>query len=230
MVDSHRLFAVIPAFQEESRIAETVRSVRPYVDGIIVVDDGSEDATARRAEAEGVTVVRHIVNRGQGAALRTGTDAALRLGATLIVHVDADGQHDPAFLPALVEPLRRGDSDVVFGSRFLGEDAVGMPVSRKALLSAARTFNALIVGVPRKVTDPQSGFRAMTSDAATSVLFEQDRMAHCSEILRLVTRSPLRWAEVPVRVIYSQESLQKGQKPWHAFRIVWQLFIGAFMK
>jgi hypothetical protein len=119
---------------------------------------------------------------------------------------------------------------VVFGSRFLGADADGMPASRLALLAAARTFNALAVGVPRRVTDPQSGFRAMTAAAARCVDFRQDRMAHCSEILRLVTRSPLRWREVPVRVRYTSESLKKGQKPWDAPAIAWQLFLGVFTR
>jgi len=228
--ENGRIVAVIPAFHEETRIAATVAGVRPFVDRVIVVDDGSTDRTAHRAAEAGATVARHITNRGQGAALRTGTEAACRIGASIVVHIDADGQHDPLSIPTLLAPLRAQESDVVFGSRFLGEDAVGMPTSRKALLSAARTFNALVVGVPRRVSDPQSGFRAMSRAAAESVSFTQDRMAHCSEILRLVTRSDLRWREVPVRVIYSVESLQKGQKPWHAFRIVWQLFLGAFLK
>lgn len=225
-----KTIAVIPAFREQKRISETVRGVLPYADKVIVVDDGSEDGTADAAEAAGATVLRHAVNRGQGAALRTGTEAALRSGAEIIVHIDADGQHDPASIPLLVAPIIAEFAEVVFGSRFLGEDAVGMPTGRKALLGAARTFNALVVGVPRRVTDPQSGFRAMTADAARRIRFQQDRMAHCSEILRAVTRSDLMWCEAPVRVLYSEESLQKGQKPWHAFRIVWQLFLGVFVK
>lgn len=225
-----RIFAVIPAFCEGSRIAETVAGVRPFVDRVIVVDDGSADETAAFAEREGAVVFRHAVNRGQGAALRTGTEAAIRLGASYILHIDADGQHDPGSIPRIFAPLLRRETDVVFGSRFLGEEAVGMPKSRKALLHAARAFNALVVGVPRRVTDPQSGFRAFSADAARKITFTQDRMAHCSEILRRVTRSDLRWCEVPVRVLYSEESLQKGQKPWHALRIAWQLFLGAFLK
>jgi len=106
--------------------------------------------------------------------------------------------------------------------------AEGMPVTRKALLMAARQFNALVLGVSRKVSDPQSGFRAMSADAAKLIDFRQDRMAHCSEILRLVTRSGLRWQEVPTRIRYTQDTLAKGQKPADALKIVWQLIIGAF--
>ncbi len=220
------VFAVIPAYNEASRIRETVAGVRPLVDGVIVVDDGSTDETAAVARSLAVTVLRHAINRGQGAALRTGTDAALRLGADVIVHVDADGQHDPSLIPTLVLPIREGRADVVFGSRFMGLLPCDMPWSRRALLRAARTFNSLVMGIPRRVTDPQSGMRAMTRDAALTVDFRQDRMAHCSEILRLVTRSRLAWTEVPIRVRYTSESLAKGQRSADALKIVWQLLIG----
>lgn len=221
-----KVFAVIPAYNEASRIRGTVEGARPFVDGIVVVDDGSEDGTAEAARETGVAVLRHAINRGQGAALRTGTDAALRLGADVIVHVDADGQHDPALIPSLVQPIREGRADVVFGSRFLGLMPSDMPWSRRILLRGARTFNSLAMGIPRRVTDPQSGLRAMTREAAMTLDFRQDRMAHCSEILRLVTRSALRWTEVPIRVRYTSESLAKGQKSADALKIVWQLLIG----
>ncbi|MFA5935743.1 MAG: glycosyltransferase family 2 protein [Patescibacteria group bacterium] len=225
-----KIVAVLPAFREETRIGDAIRGVLPLVDAIVVVDDGSGDGTAERAEEAGAVVLRHRLNRGQGAALRTGTEAALRLGADIVLHVDADGQHDPASIPVVLEPLRSGTADVVFGSRFLGQEATNMPTSRRILLAAARTFNAFAVGVPRRVTDPQSGFRALTAQAARTVDFRQDRFAHCSEILRLVTRSNLRWMEVPVTIRYSEESLRKGQKPWDAAHIAWQLLLGMFVR
>lgn len=223
-----KVVAVIPAYQEATRIGDTVRAVSLYVDKILVVDDGSLDETAEQAGLAGALVARHYINRGQGAALKTGTEGALHLGADIVLHIDADGQHDPASIPNLLAPIKDGSADVVFGSRFLGQEAIGMPFSRKLLLTAARTFNALAVGVPRRVTDPQSGYRAINSKAAQQINFRQDGMAHCSEILRLVTRSDLRWHEVPVCVRYSEESLSKGQKPWNAFRIAWKLLLGIF--
>src|SRR5689334_22153339 len=99
-----KVFAVIPGFREAGRIQKTIQSVLPYVDGVVVVDDGSDDTTAEEARATGVTVLRHRVNRGQGAALRTGTEAALRLGADIVLHVDADGQHDPTSIPTVLDP------------------------------------------------------------------------------------------------------------------------------
>lgn len=226
-----KVIAVIPAFHEATRIQATLKGISQEVDGLVIIDDGSTDGTYEAAQAcvhEKSMVIRHWINRGQGAALRTGTEVALRLGADIVLHIDADGQHDPASIREIVKPLREGNADVVFGSRFLGVHPQGMPLFRKVVLTLARTFNALIMGIPRTVTDPQSGLRAMTRAAAERIVFRQDRMAHCSEILRLVTRSPLRWIEVPVRVRYSVDTLAKGQSSADAFKIVWHLLIGMF--
>jgi polyprenyl-phospho-N-acetylgalactosaminyl synthase len=223
-----KVMAVIPALNEAPRVAQTVQNVRGYVDNVILVDDGSQDETSERAREAGAIVVRHAINRGQGAGLRTGTAAALLLGADVVVHVDADGQHDPEFIPQLIEPLKNNEADIVFGSRFLGEAPQGMPATRKMLLAAAKAFNAIAMGIPRTVTDPQSGMRALNRVSAASLDFRQDRMAHCSEILRLVTRSDLRWKEVPIRVHYTADSLAKGQKSTDALKIAWQLFLGVF--
>ncbi len=223
-----KVIAVMPAFCEGPRISEAVVGVLRFVSSVIVVDDGSSDDTVDRARDAGAIVLRHAVNRGQGAALKTGTLAALELGADIIVHVDADGQHDPESIAALIAPIVRGEADVVFGSRFLGIVSEGMPTTRRLFLALARLFSAYVLGIPRRVTDPQSGFRALNAKAARTINFTQDRMAHCSEILRWVTRSSLRWMEVPTLIRYTEQSLAKGQKPTDAFHIVWQLLIGSF--
>lgn len=225
-----KVIAVIPAYKEQGRIGAVVRALLPRVDRVLVVDDASGDGTAAEAAAAGAVVHEHALNRGQGAALRTGTEAALAAGADAVVHIDADGQHDPDALPALLAPLLAGRADVTFGSRFLGVRSEGMPLGRRALLWAARQFSSFVLGVPRTFTDPQSGLRAMTGAAARAIDFRQDRMAHCSEILRLVARSGLRAEEVPVRVRYTADTLAKGQKAGDAFKIVWQLFLGAFQR
>lgn len=221
-----KLVAVMPAYNEERRIGAAVAGVRPFVHDVVVVDDGSKDATARVAREAGARVLVHALNRGQGAALKTGNAAALMLGAEVIVHIDADGQHDPSYIPSLVEPIRRGEADVVYGSRFLGIQSDGMPFSRKLLLQAARRFSVFALGIPLSVTDPQSGYRALSASSLARVNFYQDRMAHCSELLRNVVRSGLRYREVPVKVRYTAESLAKGQRATDAFKIVWQLMLG----
>lgn len=224
------MIAVVPALNEAGRIRDTVRGLAALVDEVIVIDDGSVDTTGAEAAEAGAIVLRHRVNRGQGAGLRTGTEAALRRGADVVVHVDADGQHDPSFVPRLLEPIAKREADVVFGSRFLGEAPEGMPLRRRGLLKAARWFNAMVMGIPMRVTDPQSGMRALSRRAAEQVDFRQDRMAHCSEILRLVTRSPLSWREVPVRIRYDRDTLAKGQKSTDALKIAWQILLGMFAR
>lgn len=221
-----RVIAVMPAYNEEKRIGASIDGVRGFVHGIVVVDDGSRDATARVARAAGARVLVHRMNRGQGAALKTGNAAALKWKADIVVHIDADGQQDPSFIPTLVAPICEGRADVVYGSRFLGVQPEGMPATRRMLLQAARRFNMFAMGIPLTVTDPQSGSRAMTAEAIRRIRFHQDRMAHASELLRAVVKSDLRMIEVPVRVTYSPETLAKGQKSLDAFKIVWQLLIG----
>lgn len=220
-----RAIAVIPAWNEATRIGGVVSAIRPYVDSLIVVDDGSSDATAQVAKEAGAVVVRHALNRGQGAALKTGTVAALRMRADVVVHVDADGQHDPSCIPALADPICRDEVDVVLGSRFMGIDPKGMPAVRRAYFHAARLFNVFLLGIPRNITDPQSGARALSRHAAECIDVRQDGAAHCSEILKKVTRSGLRYKEVPVLVRYTEETLKKGQRFSVAFHILWQFIV-----
>lgn len=227
-----KVIGIVPAFNEEKRIADVLRAYLAYVNEIVVVDDGSSDKTAEAAKIEKVSVLRHAVNRGQGAALRTGTLAALKLGADVIVHVDADGQHDPQDLPNLIKPILDGRADVVLGSRFLGIEATGMPLVRRWLLKGGRWFNILALGISRKITDPQNGLRAMTAEAARRINFHQDGKAHASEILRCITRSGLRWIQIPAHIRYTQDSLKKegSNRTSDALRIAWHLFIGVFTK
>ena len=224
-----RVVAVIPAFREVPRVQAAVRACLPYVERVIVIDDGSRDGTAEEAARGGAMVLRHTINRGQGAALKTGTQAALEIGADVIVHIDADGQHDPSFIPALVQPLADGQADIVFGSRFMGMKAIDMPLTRRVLMRGIKLFNIFALGIPSTVRDPQTGMRAFTAKAVEKLDFHQDGMAHCSEILRLATRN-LRWQEVPVVVRYTKDSLEKGQWRGGVVRIVWQLLMGSFRK
>ncbi len=217
--------AVIPAYNEASMVAEVVRAVKPEVDEVVVVDDYSRDETGAEAAAAGAFVLRHPLNLGQGAALRTGTAYALRRGAGIIVHIDADGQHDPADLKKLLRPLLEGRVVVAIGSRFApGGQTVGMTRSRAWLLTLARQWSWWWTGL--KLHDPQNGLRAMTRQAVERLHWQQDREAHASEILEEIARLKLSYVEVPVTVRYSEYSRAKGQKNINAWRIVWRLILG----
>jgi len=226
------IVAVIPVYNESlTEFQRLLKNILNYVDKIIIVDDGSEEYHYDQLRSEKIIILRHLINRGQGAALRTGTQAALILKADIIIHLDADGQHSTEDIPSLIKPLQNeNDLDFVLGSRFLSIKAQNMPWTRRLLLKVGRYFNILALGISKKITDPQSGMRALTKKGAMSLNFKQDRMAHASEILRLITQSGLKWKEVPITVFYSTETLQKGQKNTDALKIVWQFLISKFLK
>ena len=221
------MWIVIPAFKESVRVRTTLAELLPRYSNIVVVDDGSPDDTGAVARSCGVWVVRHPINRGHGAALQTGIDFALLQGAETIVTFDADGQHDPADIPAILEPVQSGAADIALGSRFLGH-TVGMPLSRRIVLKAAVLFTRVVSRI--HVTDTHNGFRAFSRAAAQSLRIRQDRMAHASEILDEIRRLGLRYREVPVTIRYSAATLEKGQSSWNAVRIVWQFLVGKVVK
>lgn len=205
-----RIVAVIPAFNEGSRIVSAIADARQFVDHVVVVDDCSSDDTGAVAKSAGAIVLRHIINRGQGAALQTGTDYALwTLVADVIVHFDADGQMRGSEIPMMVAPIARGEADVVLGSRFLGKEALNMPFSRKVMIRLGTLFTILLSGI--RVTDTHNGFRALSRKAAQEMRITLDRMAHASEILDLIQTKRLRYVECPVTISYSEETLRKGQ-------------------
>ena len=218
-----RLWLVIAAYNEESRIGTTLTEIAKLYPNIAVVDDGSRDATAEVAQQTGVWVLRHPINRGQGAALQTGIDFALKNGAEIIVTFDGDGQHDAADIPAMIAPIQRDEADIALGSRFLGS-TINMPSSRRIVLKLGVLFTRVVSQI--RVTDTHNGFRALSRKAASAIRIYQDRMAHASEILDEVRRLGLRYVEVPVTIRYSEGSMAKGQSSWNALRIVWQFLIG----
>lgn len=210
--------AVIPAYNEEARIADAVRDAAPYVDAVVVVDDCSRDRTFGRAFQAGAHVLRHIINRGQGAALQTATDYAIeKLDAEIIVHFDADGQMMGSEIPMLCEPIEKGEADIVLGSRFLGKKA-NMPLTRRLTLLGGLLFTRMVSGI--RTTDTHNGFRALSRDAATKVRITLDRMAHASEILDLLQIHKLRYVERAVTIKYTEDTLRKGQSSLGALTIV----------
>lgn len=205
-----RIVAVVPAYNEGSRIVAAIADAKQYVDHVVVVDDCSSDDTSVLAKSAGAIVLRHIINRGQGAALQTGTDYALKiLVADVVVHFDADGQMRGSEIPMMVAPIASGEADVVLGSRFLGKDALNMPMLRKIMIRLGTIFTILLSGI--RVTDTHNGFRALSRKAALEMRITLDRMAHASEILDLVKTKRLRYVERPVTISYSAETLRKGQ-------------------
>lgn len=215
------IWIVIAAFREAKVIRQVVATVRHHYPQVVVVDDASGDATGAEAEAAGAVVLEHGINRGQGAALKTGIVYALSRGADVIVTFDADGQHDVNDIPKLLAPIQAGTHDVVLGSRFL-ESSSNVPPLRRLALKGGVAFTRIISRI--HVTDTHNGLRAMNRAAAQHIRIIQDRMAHASEILDEIVRHQLRYTEVPVTITYSYYSRAKGQSTWAMFKIAFKIF------
>ncbi|MDO8463532.1 MAG: glycosyltransferase family 2 protein [bacterium] len=216
-----RTVVIIPAYNEAQTVAEVVRRVRERCARVIVVDDGSRDGTGELARGAGAEVVRHAVNRGLGAALGTGIAAALARGATCIVTMDADGQHDPTDIAELIAPIERGGADLVIGTRW--HHAATAPLARQLANRTANLVTRVLFGV--RCSDTQSGFRAIARAAAERLDLRTNRMEVSSEILAEAARLRLRIAEVPIQTIYTAYSLSKGQGLVTGAKTAWGLML-----
>lgn len=225
MKDPDQICVVIPAYNEAPAIGKVLAELCPYAYRVIVVDDGSMDGTLDEARAFPATILRHTINLGQGAALHTGFTFALKNPAVQsFVTFDADGQHDPADIARLVEPLEQG-YDVSLGSRFIqGGQAVSIPPLKRLALSLAVRITRRMTGLP--LTDTHNGLRAFRREAAARIEIHQNGMAHASEILSQVALLHLRYCEVPVTVRYTAYSLHKGQSILNSLNILWEIIGG----
>jgi glycosyltransferase involved in cell wall biosynthesis len=222
-----KLIAIVPAYNEEKTVGSVITDVRKFVDEVIVIDDGSIDATGERAKAAGATVFRHTLNRGLGAALGTGMVAALRAGADLAITFDADGQHKGSDIPRLVKAIDH--YDVAIGARTEGRDA--MPLHRKVANWIGNVSTWLLFGI--WTNDSQSGLRLMTRHAMECMHlweFQFDNMEVSSAILAEIQRNQLRLVEVPIEPIYTEYSLSKGQSFTEGIRTILRLIWYRFMR
>lgn len=218
-------WVVVPAYCEATVIAGVVSELRRRGWRVVVVDDGSSDRTAQVAATAGAVVVRHPINLGQGAALRTGFRYALaQPDIRFVVTFDADGQHDPDAIATMIAPLELGEADVVLGSRFLNPGVQRhIPLQRRTLLRIATWVGRTTTGLP--LTDAHNGLRAFTTSGLRQLQLTQDRMAHASEIQAEIARHKLRCVERQVHVQYTTYSIAKGQRLVDAISILWDLLL-----
>jgi glycosyltransferase involved in cell wall biosynthesis len=191
------LAVVIPAYNEETTVAEVVGEIPARNAGlqteVIVVVDGAHDRSAARAAAAGALVCDVAVNRGQGAALRLGYWLARARGAEVIATIDADGQYEPAEIGRVVEPILQDRADFVSGSRRLGTELTTDRVRRLGVLVFGALFSML---VGHRVTDPACGLRAMRAELTAAVTLEQPQY-QASELMISAALNGFRLAEVP---------------------------------
>jgi glycosyltransferase involved in cell wall biosynthesis len=220
---------VIPAYNEEQTVADVVSSAVKVADRVVVVDDGSRDRTSVLARQAGALVVRHAINRGLGAALGTGIEAANRLNADAVVTMDADGQHRTEDAARIFERLGQGDVDFVLGSRMKkGDESGNMPIYRVLFNFVGNLLTYMLFGV--WVTDSQSGLRGLSQKAVRTIELRTNGMEVSSEFIKEIKDRHWRFAEIPIKAIYTDYSLSKGQSLFvgvkTAFKLIYRRFIG----
>jgi polyprenyl-phospho-N-acetylgalactosaminyl synthase len=215
---------VVPAYNEEARVGAVVSDLLTHFDTVVVVDDGSSDATADLARAAGARVVRHPGNLGQGAALQTGFAFALTDPAMQhVITFDSDGQHRVDDAVALLGVARETGVDVVLGSRFLNQDGAdsAVPRVRRSVLRAGIAFTRATTRLP--VTDTHNGLRVLNRRAVEAIDLTLSDMAHASQLLGLIARRGLTWTEAPVVIDYADATRRRGQSNVNALNIVFDL-------
>ena len=209
-----RVFAVIPAHNEEKHIGDVVRQAKKYVDNAVVVDDGSRDGTVEEAKKSGAIVLNHLVNLGKGAALKTGCDYAIKSKADIIVAIDADAQHNPKEIPKFIGAVKM--HDVAIGYRKLN---MSMPfILRFGNWFINKTIRFLY-GI--KIRDSQCGYRAFTSEAYKKLRWKASDYSMESEMIAKIGKHRLSYAEVPIETIYSDK--YKGTTILDGIKIVFNL-------
>ena len=193
----------IPAYNEETKIKDVIKKSLPYVDKVVVCDDGSTDDTAVLAKKAGAIVISHETNQGYGAAIATLFDYCRKNNAEIMVTLDGDGQHSPDQVPDLTNVILKHNVDVVIGSRSLRNDK-DLPSYRKAGIKIiTSTINS---ATDLKVTDAQSGFRAYSKTAIDLIHPTESGMSVSTEILLKISNNGLSMAEVPITVSYTGDT------------------------
>jgi len=198
---NRKLVIFMPAYNEERTVGSVALLAKEY-GAVFVVDDGSTDRTADVAKAAGAKVISHQKNMGYGAALKTALAAARKMDADAFVFMDADGQHNPAEIPAVAAPVISGKAGLCQGSRFLGK-FVSAPAGRREGVAFINKLNSTHSG--RQEVDSQCGFRAFSKKAAALARVEHDGFAGCAEAVLSVQRAGIAVAEAPVHVEYFAE-------------------------
>lgn len=227
-MENKSVYIIIPAFNEERILPSVLGDVKKYCDNIVVVDDGSSDGTFEIAKQHEVKVIRHIINRGLGAALGTGIKAAFLNNADYIITFDADGQHRGEDILRLIKTAEEGGFDVVIGSRLI--DSKGMPLMRKLANWIGNLVTYFLFGI--WVTDSQSGLRLFNRKSAKVLNLKSNRMEVSSEIIKEIKINNLKFKEITIKAIYTDYSLSKptGQGFIVGLKTLWQLILQKISK
>jgi len=221
------IYVVVPAYNEENTISDVITNLKNNnYKNIIVIDDGSTDSTYKIAKENKTIVIKHPINLGAGAAVKTGTDYALSIGADIIIIFDADGQHMAKDINNLIKPIINKEVDVTLGSRFLDKKS-NVPWLKKIFLKGGTLLLFLMYGI--MLTDTHNGFRALSRSAAEKIHIRSRGMEHASEILEEIKIKKIRYKEIPVTIKYSTYSISKGQRISNSLNIFFKMLSKWFM-
>ncbi len=221
VISKESVFAVIPALNESSNIIAVIDGVKKYLSNIIVVDDGSADGTYDKAKKANAIVLKHIINLGKGAALKTGAEFALKKGAEFLIFIDSDTQHDPEEIPKFIEALK--SHDVVFGYRAM--DSSMPPVLRFGNWFITRSTKFLY-GL--ELNDTTCGYRAMAAEAYKKIRWDASGYFVEAEMIANIGKSHLSFAQVPIKTIYSDK--YKGTNVMDGVKIVMNMVMWRLRK
>ncbi len=245
------IYIVIPAWNESERTSRVLRCLQNTLTDtekvkfkIVVVDDGSSDETYQDALSVNIApVLRHVINRGQGAALMTGNEYALKHGADIIVHFDADDQHNPDDIQKLITPLIEESYDIVLGSRFMKDATIqptltsiirdmitakNIPFARRIFGLGSWVINTVMIGIV--LTDIHNGLRAFTAETARKFDLRQDRMANATEYQNEIHRLHLKYKEVPMTVRYGNTDKERSQNFFDGIKVIKEMLVGKVLK
>jgi glycosyltransferase involved in cell wall biosynthesis len=213
------LLVGIPAYNEEVGIGSTILAAKQYTDQIVVIDDGSADNTVEIAKQAGATVLQHDENRGKGGAVKTLLEFARTTSCDALVLIDGDGQHKPKDIPQVIDPVLSEDADIVIGSRYLEENPDDeTPFYRRI---GQRMLDVLTIGrTGEKLTDTQSGFRALSTDAIDSLQLRTEGIGVESEMIDTAFRQDLSIVEAPIDVRYEGIDGQTYNPLHHGLTVV----------
>ncbi len=209
-MNKDQIVIVIPSYNEADRILKVVTDIQKNgYTNIIVVDDGSTDNSMELIKDKNITILQHLVNRGAGAATETGLKYCRTiLDAETVVMIDADTQHEVEDIRKLIEAHEKQNADITIGNRFM-ESGENIPLKNWLYNFIANIVTSVFAG--KRVYDSQSGFKVFNKKALHTVIIDQDRYEHCSEILIKGLEHKLKIIEVPIRVYYTPETTAKGQ-------------------
>jgi len=216
-----RIAVVIPAFREGERIAKVVKDIKAFVPTVVVVDDCSPDNTSEEAKSAGAIVVRHNVNKGKGAALKTAFKKLAEMGYDYGITMDGDGQHDPHHLPLFIKEIKDSSATMVIGNRF--SNAQGMP---KVRWLVNRTMSWIISRICRcSIPDTQCGYRAIAVANPCVQAAKSDHFDYESEVLILIARDKGLIRSVPVKTIYQGEvsKIRPLRDTIRFFKLLWRI-------